>query len=48
MDRVDYAVGINAELPEDIFSVRIGLRDPSIIGTTLMNAIAKHAFRHIL
>ena len=45
---MDYAAGICAELPEDSFAVQIGLRDPSIIGTTLMNAIAKHAFRHIV
>lgn len=47
-DRVEYAVGIFAEQPETGIAEKLGLKDPSIIGDTLLNAIAKHAFRHIL
>ncbi|MEX0285938.1 MAG: peroxidase family protein [Paracoccaceae bacterium] len=47
-DKVEYAVGILAELPSSGWLERLGLKDPPIIGDTLMNAIAKHAFRHIL
>lgn len=48
INRVEYAVGILAELPEDGWLEKLGLKDSSILGSTLMNAIAKHAFRHIL
>lgn len=47
-NKVEYAVGILAELPESGWMEKLGLKDEPIIGTTLMNAIAKHAFRHIL
>lgn len=47
-DKVEYAVGILAELPQSGWMERLGLKDEPIIGLTLMNAIAKHAFRHIL
>lgn len=47
-DKVEYAVGILAELPSSGWMEKLGLKDPPIIGETLMNAIAKHAFRHIL
>ena len=48
INNVDYAVGIFAELPKRGIEVKMGLRDGSIMGSTLMDAIAKHAFRHIL
>ena len=47
-ERVDYAVGILAELPQPGWLEKLGIKDEPIIGATLMNAIAKHAFRHIL
>ncbi len=47
-DRVEYAVGILAELPKSGLMERLGFKDEPTIGETLMNAIAKHAFRHIL
>lgn len=47
-DRVDYLVGIYAELPKRGLMEKLGIKDDPIIGPTLMNAIAKHAFRHIL
>lgn len=47
-NKVEYAVGILAELPEIGWMEKLGLKDEPIIGSTLMNAIAKHAFRHIL
>ena len=47
-DNVEYAVGILAELPTTGWMEKLGLKDEAIIGDTLMNAIAKHAFRHIL
>ena len=47
-NKVEYAVGILAELPESGWMEKLGLKDEPIIGDTLMNAIAKHAFRHIL
>lgn len=46
--KVDYAVGIFAELPKPGLLEKLGVKDDPIIGSTLMNAIAKHAFRHIL
>ncbi|MEO1458765.1 MAG: peroxidase family protein [Pseudomonadota bacterium] len=47
-NKVEYAVGILAELPQSGWMERLGLKDEPIIGNTLMSAIAKHAFRHIL
>ena len=47
-DKVEYAVGILAELPQPGIMEKIGFKDEPIIGPTLMNAIARHAFRHIL
>lgn len=46
--KVEYAVGILAELPVSGWMEKLGLKDEPIIGNTLMTAIAKHAFRHIL
>ena len=48
VNKVEYAVGILAELPEIGWLEKLGFKDEPIIGRTLMNAIAKHAFRHIL
>lgn len=47
-NKVEYAVGILAELPQSGWMEKLGLKDEPILGETLMNAIAKHAFRHIL
>lgn len=47
-DRVDYAVGILAERPQASWPDKLGLKQAPFIGQTLMNDIAKHAFRHIL
>lgn len=47
-DKIDYFVGILAELPKAGVMTRVGIRKPAFIGETLMNAIAQHAFRHIL
>jgi heme peroxidase len=47
-DRVEYAVGILAELPKSGLLEKLGIKDEPVVGPTLMNAIAKHAFRHIL
>mgnify|MGYP001796405104 CR=1 FL=1 len=47
-DRVNYAVGIFVALPALGLLERLGAKDEPIIGPALMNAIAKHAFRHIL
>lgn len=47
-DRVEYAVGVLAELPAPGWAEKLGLKDDPIIGPTLMRAIAKHALRHIL
>lgn len=47
-DRVEFAVGILAELPKSGWLEKLGIKDEPIVGPTLMNAIAKHAFRHIL
>jgi len=47
-NKVEYAVGILAELPEDSLMEKLGMKDEAIIGSTLMNAIARHAFRYIL
>lgn len=46
--KIDYAVGILAELPKRSMMEKLGLKHDPIMGSTLMNAIAKHAFRHIL
>lgn len=47
-NRVEYAIGILAERPQTGLLDKLGIKDKPIIGSTLMNAIAKHAFRHIL
>ena len=48
ISKMDYAVGIFAETPKRGMAEKLGFRDDSIMGSTLMDAIAKHAFRHIL
>lgn len=48
INQVEYAVGIFAELPKPGLMEKLGIKDDPIIGSTLMNAIATHAFRHIL
>ena len=48
VNKVDYLVGIFAELPKKGIVERLGVKSGSIMGATLLNAIAKHAFRHIL
>ncbi|MEP2718922.1 peroxidase family protein [Pseudophaeobacter sp.] len=47
-NRVEYTVGTLAELPKPGVLEKLGIKDEPIIGPTLMNAIGKHAFRHIL
>lgn len=47
VSKVDYAVGIFAEQVQTGWIEKLGLKRPSIMGATLMGAIAKHAFRHI-
>lgn len=48
VDKVEYSVGILAELPGRGLIENLGIKSDSLMGTTLMDAIAKHAFRHIL
>lgn len=48
VDKVEYAVGIFAERPKSGMAEYLGFKEAPIIGATLMDAIAKHAFRHIL
>ena len=47
-DKVDYLVGVFAELPKKGVVERLGIKSDSIMGATLLGAIGKHAFRHIL
>ncbi len=47
-NKVDYAVGILAERPRPSWPDSLGLKQAPFIGDTLMNDVAKHAFRHIL
>jgi len=47
-DKVEYAVGIFAEPPKNGLLEKLGIRGEAFIGSTIMSAIAKHAFRHIL
>lgn len=48
VNKLDYAVGIFAELPKKSWVEKIGFTDDSFLGSTIMGAIGKHAFRHIL
>lgn len=48
VDKVEYYVGVFAELPKRGLLEKIGFKANPIIGATLLDAIAKHAFRHIL
>ena len=48
VDKVEYLVGVFAEQPKRGLIEKLGIKSNPIMGSTLMDAIAKHAFRHIL